>query len=569
MGFLGRLAAIGRQAVNRAIDVAEARLDGREAPALDPGTASAMQQLADYVRKSGQEFGQPIWSYDFPKEVLTKAIALAQKNADDEELRDPRGLFFDPFSIVEQSGWKERPSQASYMTLSAMAWRIPVIPPILQTRIAQVSRFTKRQSDPHKMGFKVRTRGKARPMKPFEEKEAYRLEQAILDCGTVEPGIGADKFGAFTSKLMWDSLVYDQMNFETIRDRRGKPARWIAYDASTIRLADTNELFLDKKSDDKIRTVQILDGQIIAEWRANEMAFVTRNPRSSVLSHGYGTSELEMMISTGTALLWAFQYNQRFFSQGTAPKGVLNLKGAVPSRHLASFRKHWYAMVSGVENAFRTPVVNADGGIEWINMQSSNRDMEFGEWMDFLIKLASSSYLIDPAEIGFKYGNENDRSLFESANEQKIVHSKDRGLTPLVGKYGDALNENIIFQINPDFQLDFLGLDALTPEQLAELNEKRVKSYMTLNEVRAEAQLHPIEHGDNPLDPNFLQYLQAKEMAETQQAAGEDEQPSDGDGASQQEDGQPTLAELLHSAAGKPSGPGTDVSKSMMLQYTI
>ncbi len=69
-------------------------------------------------------------------------------------------------------------------------------------------------------------------------------------------------------------------------------------------------------------------------------------------------------------------------------------------------------MLAGVGNAWKTPILNADDGVEWVSMQSNNRDMEYNEWMNFLLKLACAMFLMDPAEVNFKFGSESEKALF-------------------------------------------------------------------------------------------------------------------------------------------------------------
>ena len=49
-----------------------------------------------------------------------------------------------------------------------------------------------------------------------------------------------DDFDTFIRKITRDSLTYDQMCFEIIPDRKGRPAEIVAVDAATIRAASEN-----------------------------------------------------------------------------------------------------------------------------------------------------------------------------------------------------------------------------------------------------------------------------------------------------------------------------------------
>lgn len=429
--------------------------------------------------------------------------------------KDPKTLFWDPFSIVEQLGFKERPSQITYGTLKAMCWKTPPIQAVIQTRINQMASFARVSRDRYDMGFRVQTRESDKTPGKAAQKWIEQAHSMILRTGLTDNPRGRDCFEDFIRKVMWDSLVYDQMAFEVVPNKRGQPVEWYAVDGSTFRIADTASTFLDEDDEKIIRYVQIYDGMIISEFNQEELCFGVRNPRTDIRLFGYGVSELEMLITIVTAMLFAFEYNQRAFTQGSAQKGILNFKGAVPDRELKAFRRHWYQLCAGVENSWRTPITNAED-LQWISMQANNREMEYSAFYDFLLKIACAMYLIDPVEVNFKYGNTGQKgTLAEAANKDKIIESKERGLRPLLRFLENRLNEHIIWPLNEDFEFKFVGLDAKTRSEVADLNQKLVKTTRTVDELRAEDDMPPLPDGKGEiiLDPTFLQYVQGKEAA--------------------------------------------------------
>lgn len=418
---------------------------------------------------------------------------------------EPKALYWDPFSLVEQLGFRDKPSAITYATLNAMTWRVPIIQAIIQTRMNQVSSFCTPQVHKFETGFRVKMRDKeARPTKS-DKKFAKRMEEMIMQSGVVsrDPR-GRDSFDSFMRKITRDSLIYDQLNFEVVPGRDGRPAEWYHVDASTIRLANSRVLYPDDDMD-RVHTVQIYDNVTISEFTREEMAFECRNPRTDIRGFGYGTSELEMLVTTVTAILWAWQYNQNAFAQGSLQKGILNIVGAIPENQLRSFKRQWYTQVAGIENAWRTPITNAEE-LQWINMQNSSKDMEFSAWMDFLIKVACAIYQMDPIEVNFKYGTTNQRSMFEGANKSKLVESKDKGLKPLLRFLARCIDKYIIWPINPNFTFEFVGLEAQTPKEMADLMTQRVRTIYTIDEVRAEQDLEPLPDGKGAviLDANWM-----------------------------------------------------------------
>lgn len=504
MGIRDRIAQVGRQATNTLLDRIEGGLADLRAVRDADDIIDAAFEKADTSIRTAPTFAPN----SGPAPVVPQSPPA----------HDPQALYWDPFALVEQLGYKEKPAPITYATLATMVWKVPIINAIIQTRINQVSSFTTPQTHRFDTGFRVRMRDReAKPSKQ-DKKFMKEMEDRILTTGWTDDPRQRDSFETFMRKITRDSLVYDQMCFEVVPGRDGKPSQWYAVDASTIRLADTFKLFPDQDPT-RTKTVQIYDQVVIGEFTDAELAFGVRNPRTEIRSQGYGTSELEMMISTITHILWGLNYNANFFAQGSVAKGLLNLKGAIPEKQLRAFRRQWYQMIAGVENAWRTPIVNAEE-IQWVNMQASNRDMEFSSWIDFLIKVATAIYQMDPIEVNFKYGSTGQKSMFDSANKAKLVESKDRGLKPLLRFLGRMIDKYIIWPINPDFMLEFVGLDSMTPKELADLNTQRTRSIYTVNEIRAENDMPPLPEGmgDLILDANWMAEKRSREERELQAA---------------------------------------------------
>lgn len=453
---------------------------------------------------------------------------------------DPKSLFWDPFAIIEQLGYRDRPSQISYGTLRAMFYQTHVIGAVIQTRVNQVAAFSSPSHDRYSLGFRLKLRDSEKEPTKAERNWMQQAETLIMRTGVTDNPRGRDNFEEFLKKLTWDSLVYDQMCFEVVPNRKGIPAEWYAVDAATIRQADTASTYLNEDVSKAVRFVQIYDGMIINEYTQEELCFAVRNPRTDIRLYGYGVSELEMMMRAVTAFLWGWEYNQRAFSQGSAQKGILNFKGAIPEKQMKAFRRHWYTMLSGVANSWRTPITNADD-LQWISMHSTNRDMEYNAWMDFLIKVLCAFYQMDPVEVNFKYGNTGQKGgLTEASNKEKITESKERGLRPLLRHIATCINQHIVWPMNESMEFAFTGLDAMTRDEMANLNQKRVKTSWTVDELRAEEDKPPLPDGlgEVILDPTWLQF-----RAQTMGAAGPEGEPGAPGGPGGEEE--PDFASML------------------------
>lgn len=455
--------------------------------------------------------------------------------------QNTKSFFIDPLEFNSNLGYKDKPFSLTYTTLKRMS-KTPIINSIIKTRKNQVADFAEPQENKYSTGFVIRKKPKGgveQKMDNKDKKIAFAITDFILKGGNTSQW-GYDDFDTFIRKIVEDSLVYDQMTFECVRNRRGQLESFIATDAATFRMADS---FFDKDYDNvffqrhganvwKDRSdfgpkvhgyypayVQVYQNMKVNEFYPWELCFGIRNPSTSIWANGYGCSELEELINVVTSMLWSDEYNRRFFSQGSAPKGFFRVKGTNNEAALQQFKQQWQSMITGVMQSWKTPVIEAD--VDWIDLQKNNRDMEYSSWIEYLIKIACAVYSIDPSEIGWDISRSNGNGgLFEGSQEQRLKHSKDKGLYPLLKFLQRKLNKYIVEQINPDYELVFVGLNGLTIEEELKMDIDKVSSFMTVNEAREKYEMKPLEGGDAPNNSAFLQNKNAEAMAQQQAAMG-------------------------------------------------
>ena len=151
--------------------------------------------------------------------------------------------------------------------------------------------------------------------------------------------------------------------------------------------------------------------------------------------------------------------------------------------------------------------------------------MEFEKWMNYLINIACAVFQIDPAEVNFPNngGVGGSNSVFESGTENRVKNSKDKGLRPLLRFIEDLMNKYIIRRFSKEYVFKFVGMDDKTESEEAEIDTKQVKTYKTINEVRAKHGLKPLDDGDVILDASFMNMVNQKQMQAQMGAMGGDE----------------------------------------------
>lgn len=485
------------------------------------------------------------------KELEKSWKQLPNSDAD----RSQKSWMHDPLALQYSLGYKDRRFSLTYDTLKRIAGQLSIISAIINTRCSQVATFAQPYRWTKSLGFVVKHKDPDHTTTPAEVAFIKELEDFVMRCGKAErnpySNIQRDDFETFLRKITRDTLQYDQVSFEIVPDRLNIPFEFLAVDASTIRIAaDDRYVGVNASYHDRsgfipsmparfanlyqgreygvpssggkapISYVQIINGQIENVYSSDELAFGVRNPRSDIYIQGYGYGELEQLITVVTAHLFTEEYNRRFFSHGTQAKGILNLKGDnFTPEQLEGFRRQWAAQASGVENSWKTPILQTEG-LEWVDLAKSNSEMEFGKWLDYLIKLSCAVFLIDPSELNFDmHGGQQQTPLFESSQEWKIKASRDRGLKPLLRFIAKLINRNIIDKIDDHFAFEFVGLDELSETEKHQMLVEQISSYKTLNEGRVSIGLPPLPGGDTVLNPVYQQALQQSAQQQPQQDA--------------------------------------------------
>ena len=466
-------------------------------------------------------------------------------------------MIIDPMSANTGMGYQDKPLRVSLSILRNMG-KVPIIKAVVGTRIEQVCNFAQPQTDKYSTGFVIRPKKQIRngegeiKLTKQQEKRIEELTEFTLNCG--EEGIDEyfhDTFENFLRKYVKDSLELDQACIENTFTMGGDLFSFKAVDGATIRIADT--FFKQRDDDYKLKHkndyvngylpfyVQIYMNKIINQYYPWDLAMCVRNPQTDIYSNGYGRSELEDLMQIVTNILNADQYNANYFKVGSNPKGILRVTGNVNQSRLEEFRTQWQSQMAGVRNAHKLPIIEAEK-MDFISTQSSNKDMEYSRYYEFLIKIACAVYKIDPAEINFPLGGSSEqKSMFEGNNEARLKHSKDRGLKPLLRNIQSNYNKRVLSKVDKDYELIFVGLEIEDQKDELQDNIQKIQNFMTVNEIRRKYGLKDVseEEGGNDILNPMLMNKKSQAAMMKQQGGQESNQVVDEEYGSEDEEENP------------------------------
>ena len=300
-----------------------------------------------------------------------------------------RTALIDPYLTISQGGggygfYKPKYSYIANRTLRLMSLRDPFIVSIFNTRINQVTAFSRPQDNRHDTGFKFKPVDPNLKIQPgsAEEGEVKFLTDFILHCGRVdehrhfpkknaegiEVGIEPMDFNTWLQLVTRDRLTFAYVTIETILDRMGSLYAFLPVSSENIYFANkqvdqklianlsvmnrksviegsgqaTSEEqakdFKEKLSKGDFEYVQMIEDRVIAGFTRKDMIFKIAAPQNFIDSAGYPVPELEMAINTITTHLQADNHNSQMFVNGKASRGILHIQGEVPQQALQAFR---------------------------------------------------------------------------------------------------------------------------------------------------------------------------------------------------------------------------------------
>ena len=416
-----------------------------------------------------------------------------ERNANEKKSKQKSWLFMPDEYLYTGNGYKESYRTVTFQQAKQIS-KLFAVQLIHSTRKDQVKNFLSFTTDEQKEGFTItKQRGlfdiETGELSKDEQREVTRIVKFIEDCGNNSKWDNFDNFYEFVSKILGDSLTYDQLGFECIRSNNGELQKVVALDASTIRYLDsTDPRYIERFKGmewkgyypkfcqvhlNRILTNPVTGNQIMFyPW---ELGWGIRNKISDVERNGYGVGEIETGIQLITWILYSFSYNGNFFSQGSHPKGFLNIKdGGMDNTQLNEFKQSWRDMMSGTNNSHKLPVFEGID-LEWVDLQKGNKEMEFNKWMEFLLVIFCSLYRIDPSELGFNFSAAS--NIFgQDGQKERLNHSKSKGLKPLLMFLQDVINKYIVSELNPEYSFKFTGIDIEDEQSQIDLDDKKLKA---------------------------------------------------------------------------------------------
>ena len=467
-----------------------------------PSSVTDMLPLVEFMARQQEE-------QDFYKALKKPNVIPFPSLAVQDRKPGMQSVWLDDRQIQLLGDYYEKPSAYSFDMMRHMVDQTPILSAVIMTRIRQVKRFCRVSDSGKGPGFQVRLKNQSERLQKSEQQSIELLQGFFTNCGWESNPrqrlrLKRDNFSSFMSKIVRDSLVLDSSPIETEfkRDRRLGLDGFYAVDGATIRLCNEEGY----RGDDEIFALQVVQGNLRAAYTHDDLIYIPRNPRTDVLTGGYGMSETELLVKVVTGFLNAMTYNMKFFDSNAIPKGLLHLSGNYDNNDLNSFKRYWNAMVRGINNAWTLPVMvskDQDSKASFEKFGVDVNEIMFAKWMTFLTSIICAIYGIAPDEINFESFTAGTSSLSGSDTEEKLVNSKDKGLRPLLSHFEDVFSDYLVSEFSDKYVFRWSGLDEKDEKQLWD----EEKSLLTVNEARKARNWDEINEswGNAPINQTLMQ----------------------------------------------------------------
>jgi hypothetical protein len=467
-------------------------------------------------------------------ENLSKSLGRNTKGYG--SINPPKGLFEPDEKFfrwnVDGRGVRDRFYNITFDILREISRKVAPIASIHTLRSMQVRPFASISYNEDDIGYMVKIKDKKRSPTKQERKTCEEIEQFLLYAGYVDfPEADKREEGIeeINEQLYRELLTIDQTSASLRRNRKGKIIDYWLLDASTIKRTLPGKGYMGDK---EITFVQEVEGKIVETFTNDDLIFYYANRRADIRRKGYGYSFIEMAVDVISSWLFGMTYNKEFFNTSSQPKGIITFEGEkLDQVQLEELQRQWVSMFAGIKGLWKTPFLQY--AAKWQPIAPSNRDMEFNEYIQVLSGWIFAIHGTDAQEVGIRL-NQAQNVLNENA-DKKIAYSKDRGLKHLLTSMSVFYNR-ILQKVDEwrDYYVTFTGLESKNQKELVDIESMQVKTYMTVNQKRAEKDLPKDPYGDIILDPVYIQYrMQTEQMkmqqTQNQQPQGQEESNNEGD----------------------------------------
>lgn len=263
---------------------------------------------------------------------------------------------------------------------------------------------------------------------PFDQAKPFNegLQADLRDLFN-RPNLAVESFRSWVEPILEDILVLDAGTIEKERTLGGQVCALHSVDGAKIRVSA-----LWDGDEDETRYWWVPTPQYEVPFKNEDLVYIMANPRTySVM----GLSPLETLRLTIDSEVNGALYNSRQVTNA-APDGLLDLGEGARPEQIETFKSYWSSEVAGKgAMAF----IGGTKGAKFVPFRGSNREMQYQEWLIYLVRKIAAVYGIAPQDLGLTM------DVNRATSETQMEMTEDRGLRPLLALVQDYFTREIVW----------------------------------------------------------------------------------------------------------------------------
>lgn len=302
----------------------------------------------------------------------------------------------------------------------------------------------------------------ADPRRPYSKRLAEEIKRLLM-----QPNPRDESYQTFIEMIVEDILVLDAGAIEKVFSLDGRLRELWPVDGGTIRVSrlwDGDPM--------EARYFWWPDQRERAAYLNREMVYLMQRPRTNSV---VGLSNLEILKRSIEAEIFGHDFNARQVSSATGD-GIFDLGENARPDQVERFKAYWRADIAGMG---ATAFWGGTKGAKWIPFRTSQRDMQFLEWQEYLVKKIAAVFEMHAQDL--QMTNEVNKSTSEVLDQQ----TDERGAKRLMKTVAGELTRQVVW--DPGFG----GVDNNLAFNFTRLN---------LRETLAQAKIDEIHLAHMPLE---------------------------------------------------------------------
>jgi hypothetical protein len=353
----------------------------------------------------------------------------------------------------------------------------------------------------------------ADPERPYSKRLKEKIRNLLETPNPVD-----ESYQTLIEKVVEDILVLDAGSIEKVFSLDGQLRELYAVDGGQIRVSKVWD-----GDPQEARYFWWPDHRERATYLNRELIYIMQRPRTKSV---VGLSNLEVLKRSIEDEIYGHDFNARQVTSA-AGDGIFDLGENARPEQVDKFKSYWQAEVAGMG---ATAFWGGTRGAKWIPFRGNNKDMQFLEWQEYLVKKIAAVFEMHAQDL--QMTNEVNKATSEVLDQQ----TDERGAKRLMRTVSGEITRQVVWDPsfggrdnNLAFSFTKLNLrETLNHAKIDEIELAHMPS-RSVNEKRMEKGLEPLpeEHFNWPMviTPTGAVSLRdvptARELMESKNKGGE------------------------------------------------